>query len=336
MTSTDSINIWSHAASNRKGLAKAMAVLFISVGLGVALPLSIDWAAANLAEFQAIAQFLGVHGFKETAVLIPIAMAGVTIACLFFESIVLGYRNSTLFQVIDDTNASVRSDLFYFFIRVSGLASFLALIMTLGTSLHVLFLAEKSFAFQLLAGSHVIAQFAVLVLLITFCNYWLHRLLHSKYFFEIHKVHHSAEFYGVLLPYRGHPLDHFGANIYTAAVTGLLGFEPEVMMAWMVLNAFYQSMVHSNYDWPEIVEPILITPAAHRIHHSNEPRHFNKNLSILTLWDRMFGTYLPPEPVFEFGVENREDFNTGRHLSEVFLCLFRWLGFSGRQSGTSI
>jgi hypothetical protein len=37
---------------------------------------------------------------------------------------------------------------------------------------------------------------------------------------------------------------------------------------------------------------VLISPHHHQLHHSADPRHAGKNLGgILSIWDRMFGTY---------------------------------------------
>jgi hypothetical protein len=59
---------------------------------------------------------------------------------------------------------------------------------------------------------------------------------------------------------------------------------------------------------------IFVSPAHHQVHHSANPRHFNKNFgSCLALWDWMFGTlYVPAkkrEPI-AFGVPGRTDAHT--------------------------
>jgi sterol desaturase/sphingolipid hydroxylase (fatty acid hydroxylase superfamily) len=52
---------------------------------------------------------------------------------------------------------------------------------------------------------------------------------------------------------------------------------------------------------------LILSPAHHQIHHSTDPRHFNKNLgSFLAVWDWMFGTlYMPSKRrlKLDFGVE---------------------------------
>ncbi|HEU4651196.1 MAG TPA: sterol desaturase family protein, partial [Croceibacterium sp.] len=54
----------------------------------------------------------------------------------------------------------------------------------------------------------------------------------------------------------------------------------------------------------------IIGPAHHQIHHSTDPAHFNRNLgSVLTVFDRLFGTFYMPaerrEPL-RFGVDDGE------------------------------
>lgn len=316
-----------HAADNRRGVLSFAFVLALSVTIGTALPWFIFFSGETSDGLDGIFAMFAITPPEKTVLFFPVAMVAVAMACLIFEAIGLGYRNSTLYQVVSGNNASVRNDIFYLFLRVSGIASVVTFIMTLGSSLHMTAMVDAGLRHDLLIGMNPVIQFVALALGITFMNYWTHRLLHSPWFFEIHKVHHSAEHFGVLLPFRAHPLDHFLANVYTAGVLSVFGIAPEVLITWMAINAFYQSMVHSKIDWPAWMEHIVVSPALHRIHHSTEPRHFNKNMSILTIWDKLFGTYHPPEDVPSYGLDgrDRENYNTGNYVAEVFLCFARWL-----------
>ncbi|MBO6520600.1 MAG: sterol desaturase family protein [Rhodospirillales bacterium] len=317
-----------HVQLRKRGLLNFIGVLAASLIVGTALPWLMFFGGPYVDTLAPVYEFLGIKTPGMHVLLFPTAMVGVAVICLVVEAIGLGYRDSTLFLVIEGDNRSVRSDLFYLFLRVSGVATLVTFVMTLGTALHVDAMTALGLDFSLIHGTHPVVQFFVLVLAITFCNYWTHRLLHSRWFFELHKVHHSAEHLGVLLPFRAHPLDHYLARVYTTASLSLFGIEPSVLIAWMGINAFYQSMVHSKIDWPKWTEYIVVTPALHRIHHSTEPRHFNKNMSILTIWDKLFGTYHPPEDVPGYGLDgvDRDNFNTDHYLSEVFLCFARWIG----------
>ncbi len=59
---------------------------------------------------------------------------------------------------------------------------------------------------------------------------------------------------------------------------------------------------------------IFVSPAHHQVHHSGDPKHFNKNFgSCLALWDWMFGTLYVPKKEREplsFGFPDRADAHT--------------------------
>lgn len=321
-----------HATNNSRGLLNFIAILLTAILIGTALPWLLIYGAQYVDSINALYAFIGIQTPGNLVLLFPSAMVAVALTCLVIEMIGLGYQRSTLFQIIEGNNASVRNDVFFLFLRVTGLASVLTFIMTLGTSLHFLAMTSAGLDQGLIANTNPIIQFVVLALSITFLNYWTHRAMHIKWFFEIHKVHHSAEHFGVLLPFRAHPLDHFVAKAYTAGILAFFGIDPAVLISWMAINSFYQSMVHSDLDWPEWMAYIVVTPALHRIHHSTNPRHYNKNLSILTIWDKLFGTYHAPENVAGYGLdgEDKDNFNTGNYISEIFLCFTRWLGIRRR------
>ncbi len=62
--------------------------------------------------------------------------------------------------------------------------------------------------------------------------------------------------------------------------------------------------------FPKPISYIFLSPSLHWIHHSNNPKHFNKNFGrVLCFWDQVFGTYLDEsnlKDITEFGVDNSE------------------------------
>ena len=63
---------------------------------------------------------------------------------------------------------------------------------------------------------------------------------------------------------------------------------------------------HVKLKYPKFLEYILISPFQHQIHHSNNPKHFNKNMgSKLALWDWILGTLVLSKSVgrISFGVD---------------------------------
>jgi sterol desaturase/sphingolipid hydroxylase (fatty acid hydroxylase superfamily) len=166
---------------------------------------------------------------------------------------------------------------------------------------------------------------AVLIFIAYEFGYWFdHYLKHRiPFLWEFHKVHHTAEVLTPLTNYRVHPVDSiiFG-NILalTAAIANGFGhfvFGEAIPIigtgdANIILIVFMHLYVHLQHT--EIWIPftgklghIFFSPAHHQIHHSTNPKHFDRNFgSCLAVWDWMFGTlYMPsktPEKLV-FGVE---------------------------------
>ena len=70
----------------------------------------------------------------------------------------------------------------------------------------------------------------------------------------------------------------------------------------IILVLFIHAYVHLQHShmwiaFRGVLGRIFVSPAHHQVHHSGNPKHFNKNFgSCLALWDWMFGTlYVPAE-----------------------------------------
>lgn len=323
--------------SRKAFVAQLMGLSIAALGLAIAIPFVFSFVVRIA---PSLAPFLKVEGreFGANFVYMPIGVLGLTGMCLIAEAWLLGYEKSTLKSILVDEEPSVRTDFLFLLFRVSGLMAVFALIFSFG-GLHLAagFIEEK-FNFSVVGNvDSLIMQLAAMALLFSFMNYWYHRLMHTKWFWEIHKVHHSAKNYNVLLPYRNHPVDFIFATFYSAAVIAFLGIQLDVLMIWLTANAVYQSMVHSHYDWKgRWLEYIFITPAAHRIHHSTAPEHYDSNFGIFSLWDRIFGTYIAPSgETIQFGIPepDQQNFNTGHFFAEIIACFLRWIGLKRPGAG---
>ena len=311
-------------------VARLVGMCVAAFGLAMAIPIFFSFVAGIV---PSLAPVLKVEGneFGANIVYMPIGVLGLTGMCLIAEAWLLGYGKSTLKSILDDEQPSVRTDFLFFLFRVSGLMVVFALIFSLGGLYVAAEYIETALDLAVVGTmDSFVLQFLAMALLFSFINYWYHRLLHTKLLWEFHKVHHSAENYNVLLPYRNHPVDFIFATFCIAATFAILGIRVEVLLAWLGANAVYQSMVHSHYDWKgRWLEYVFITPAAHRIHHSTAPDHYNSNFAIFSIWDRLFGTYTPPRgEKINFGLPDpdQRNFNTGHFFAEIMSCFWRWIG----------
>ena len=165
-----------------------------------------------------------------------------------------------------------------------------------------------------------------------FLHYWIHRAFHSRYLWEFHKVHHSAP---VLVPATASRIHIVESIIERITITAGLGAFAGVVwyacggevsrytlfgVTWLALivNSLGANLRHTHVwlSFGPKVEHVLNSPAQHQIHHSDAPRHFNKNFAInLSLWDWMFGTLYvttsTPEALrFGTGEQDRERYLT--------------------------
>ncbi len=127
-----------------------------------------------------------------------------------------------------------------------------------------------------------------------FLYYWLHRAQHQiPWLWRYHMVHHSDVNVCAASVGRHHWLEEgFRFFIITAPLIVFMGGAkdaPPWVLAFIVLNGI---LMHWNVAFRfGPLERCIITPAYHRIHHSIEERHYDKNFGVFTqLWDHVFGT----------------------------------------------
>lgn len=139
-------------------------------------------------------------------------------------------------------------------------------------------------------------------------RYVVHRLAHTvPPLWELHKLHHSAEVLTPLTVYRAHPLESLlmrsGALLASAVTAGVVlwaapGKLPGAAILGVDALAFVWTLLGANLRHSHVwisygpwLEHVLVSPAQHQIHHSDDPRHFHKNLgSTFALWDWLGGT----------------------------------------------
>lgn len=140
----------------------------------------------------------------------------------------------------------------------------------------------------------------LLVLLIyDFFAYWLHRIEHAlPLLWNVHKLHHQEEHMNVSTSNRHNPLEAVLRVPFIMLPMVTLFDLPFVTLVFGVsLGVLIPSFSHMNLKlemgW---LTAVITGPQLHRLHHSSQERHFNKNFAnIFPLWDIIFGTYLAPE-----------------------------------------
>ncbi|MDB5864562.1 MAG: hypothetical protein JWO70_2368 [Betaproteobacteria bacterium] len=154
------------------------------------------------------------------------------------------------------------------------------------------------------------AQAVVMLLVIDFLRYWLHRACHAwPLLWRLHEVHHSPEILYVLNVARFHPIEKTLHFCFDTAPFLLLGVAPELVACYFVLYSVNGLFQHSNvrlrYGW---LNYVVGSAETHRWHHARDPKVAACNFGNTTIvWDLVFGTWHLPRDgcIDDIGITNR-------------------------------
>jgi len=137
------------------------------------------------------------------------------------------------------------------------------------------------------------------VIILDMLIYWQHVLFHiHRPFWKLHMMHHADLDIDVTTGARFHPVEIFLSMIIKMAAVLILGASPWSVVAFEVILNGTAMFNHSNVRLPLPIDGILrstiVTPDMHRVHHSVIIAETNSNYGFnLSVWDRLFGTYIP-------------------------------------------
>jgi sterol desaturase/sphingolipid hydroxylase (fatty acid hydroxylase superfamily) len=177
-------------------------------------------------------------------------------------------------------------------------------------------------------GLPIAAQLVVAFVAVDFYEYWFHRLAHRyRPLWLAHCVHHSDPHVDATTAWRHHPVETTLQFLPYFAIYLVLGlpYWIEIVRAIVVNTMLYAQ--HANAAFPRAIEAqrwLLMTPAVHRVHHSPDPPLVDRNFgTLLSVWDRLFGTYAEPagEAPPEYGLRRLAD---ERHQTLAGLVATPW------------
>jgi len=127
--------------------------------------------------------------------------------------------------------------------------------------------------------------------------YYWHRLNHIiPFLWRFHQVHHNDIEVDMSTGLRFHPGEVLMASMLNIVIFMIVGLNIEQIIVYKGIFHINVIISHSNIAIPESFDKLLrlflVSPNMHRVHHSIKSDETNSNFSsVLTLWDRIFGTY---------------------------------------------
>jgi sterol desaturase/sphingolipid hydroxylase (fatty acid hydroxylase superfamily) len=141
-------------------------------------------------------------------------------------------------------------------------------------------------------------EIAAAVLLLDLAIYLQHLLMHKvPLLWRLHRVHHADLDIDLTTGSRFHSIEILLSMLFKWGVILLLG---PALFAVLVFEVLLNGMAlfnHANVRLPALADRVLrslfVTPDMHRVHHSTIVSETNSNYGFnLSIWDRVFGTYV--------------------------------------------
>ncbi len=246
------------------------------------------------------------------------------VLAIVIEYFAVGKEQSTLQRLIRFNSKSLRADLFTWLLVHLGLFDFLFFLSTFGVFHYI-----SSFVFNGLSIriDHLISNTTLLACLVFVLsdlkNYLFHRIMHLRPFWELHSFHHSATEFNVFTATRTHFLQKMVLILLDSIMYAMFQIPIEIFMGVTLFYQLLQYLHHSEVNWSFgwLGKWIILSPKAHRIHHSIQPEHYNKNFgSFFVIWDRLFGTFHSTNDQIHIGIPNNS-YNQKGYVFDL------WIGF---------
>ncbi len=139
----------------------------------------------------------------------------------------------------------------------------------------------------------------ILTILILDFAIWLQHLITHKVplLWRLHRVHHADVDIDVTTAIRFHPLEIALSMLIKIGLVYLLGPAAIAVILFEIILNGTAMFNHANIKLPLVldaaVRKVLVTPDMHRVHHSVHRAEHDSNYGFsLSIWDRIFGTYI--------------------------------------------
>lgn len=145
----------------------------------------------------------------------------------------------------------------------------------------------------------VVVLVLLYVVAFDFFYYWFHRLQHRwQWMWRFHRFHHADSNVSISSATRHHWTEELLRYFVMSIPLLLLFGTPERTFPWLgVLTGVLGLFIHWNVPLRlGRLSAVLVGPQYHRLHHSIEPRHYDKNFAVIfPFWDWVFGTQWLPQ-----------------------------------------
>jgi sterol desaturase/sphingolipid hydroxylase (fatty acid hydroxylase superfamily) len=172
----------------------------------------------------------------------------------------------------------------------------------------------------------IVISFFVLDL---FGGWLVHLVQHKTYMlWKFHVVHHSDNNVDVTTGLRHHPIESVLRGIFFLMAIAVSGAPMYAVMIYQTLLILSTQFTHANIQLPRWLDKTLsyfiVSPGMHKVHHHWQQPYTDSNYgAVLSIWDRLFGTFEELDATkIRYGLDryypNEEDENLGMLMRKPF------------------
>jgi sterol desaturase/sphingolipid hydroxylase (fatty acid hydroxylase superfamily) len=268
------------------------------------------WKAAN------------ISGFLNFTLMSIASSVLLVLAAIIIELFSVGWERCTLRRLMQFRSKSLYNDVISWLLIQVGLFDFLFLIFTFGFFHYLSSILFHSLDIRIdhyFTNTFILAS--VVFVLGDLKNYVFHRIMHLYPFWELHAFHHSATEFNIFTATRTHFLQKMIAILLDTIMYALFQVPVTIFIGLTLFDQVLQFLHHSEVNWNLgwIGKWLILSPKAHRIHHSIDPKHHHKNFgSFLIFWDKLFGTYHYTDERIEIGIMENP-YNKNGYMYDILL-----------------
>lgn len=147
-------------------------------------------------------------------------------------------------------------------------------------------------------------------------QYLVHYLLHKiPWMWRLHITHHTDKHVDVTTGTRHHPLDFVIRESFALAVVVLMGMPVAFYFFYRMLTIPFTYFNHANISLPlwldKSLSYVIVSPNMHKFHHHHTLPWTDSNYgNVLSIWDRIFGTFVYENPKdIQYGLDSADHTN---------------------------
>ena len=162
---------------------------------------------------------------------------------------------------------------------------------------------ENQFGLVYWTKANILGATVISFLALDFFGGWLAHITEHKVYFlwKFHVVHHADNNVDVTTGLRHHPIESILRGLFFFIGIFVSGAPMYAVMIFQTVLVLSAAFTHANIGMPRWIDLplsyLFVSPNMHKVHHHWQQPYTDSNYgAVLSIWDRLFGTFKSLDP----------------------------------------